>query len=332
VKVRLNDRAIDDLTFIPWETKLVGVSIPEPVRKKEWERRKEIQHGLKLEDIPKHLKFSLAPTYPQENPQGLRIQDLMIIRILEANQWKKPVYFAVTVSPEHMLGLNRFLRMDGLTYRVLPFATESSVGPDILEENLLEKFQYRGLDDTKVYYNNNTVKLLQNYRVAFMELARYYLSHNQKEKASVVMDEMSRRVPAQIIPYSHEGLAFRVADIYRRLDRLPEAEEQQHLVIPGSRLSALEQALMKSYYAQFSKDWDQAESVILEYIQDNPYDAQAYSELLRVYRLSKQYEKGISILERWLSWNPRDAGARKELESLRQMAASSLPPESSDTE
>jgi hypothetical protein len=40
--------------------------------------------------------------------------------IIFANQWKRPVYFAVTCSPDSKIGLDEYLWFHGLAWRMEP--------------------------------------------------------------------------------------------------------------------------------------------------------------------------------------------------------------------
>ncbi|MDR3013055.1 MAG: DUF2723 domain-containing protein [Chitinispirillales bacterium] len=49
-----------------------------------------------------------------------RVQDKMVINIVNANAWERPIYFASTVSPDNYMGLGPFLRNEGLVLRIMP--------------------------------------------------------------------------------------------------------------------------------------------------------------------------------------------------------------------
>ena len=321
VPINLSDEAIENLSYVEWKARMVGIPIPEAIREQELQRLRLKLGSVDERRVPKNLTFNLTPTYPVERPQVLRVQDLMVLRILEASRWKRPVYFAVTVSHKNMIGLNRYFRMDGLAYRVIPYL-ENVIEPERLRENLLTKFQYQGLDDEKVYYNPTIIKLLQNYRYAFMQLARYYVEHGRKEDASFMLDEMSRRIPADLIPYSNQRLAIFIAEIYHRIGRDPEAEKQGEYVMPGSLLSVEERIWVASHYARVLKQWDQAEEIYLQLIDRNPYDLQAYKGLFELYRMSRQYDKGIRLFEDLLIRYPGNPYVNQLLEAVKMLAAS----------
>jgi Protein of unknown function (DUF2723)/Tetratricopeptide repeat len=58
----------------------------------------------------------VIPGRRQQN--ALRVQDKVLLNIVDSNKWRKPVYFAVTVSEDNYMGLDPYLQMQGLVYRV----------------------------------------------------------------------------------------------------------------------------------------------------------------------------------------------------------------------
>jgi len=72
--------------------------------------------------------------------------DLMILDILAYNNWKRPVYFAVTVGRENYVNLDNYFQLEGLTYRVVPVNTPGDythlgyVDADIMYDNMMNKF------------------------------------------------------------------------------------------------------------------------------------------------------------------------------------------------
>ena len=206
----------------------------------------------------------------------------------------------------------------GGTYYITSEIDTASIGHDGTASAPITFTHYA---DEDVYFNVNIIKLLQNYRSAYIQLIRHFLNRGQKDDASNLLDEMSRKIPANHVPYSHERLAVMVADFYKRVGRSPEADKQREFILPGTGLSNKERLLLQSYHAQAMKDWDQAEEYLLQLVEEDANDAEAVSELLRMYHHSKQYEKGIEILENWLQRNPGDPNARKQLDLLRSMVS-----------
>jgi hypothetical protein len=55
----------------------------------------------------------------REKQQVMRVQDMMVLNIVDANAWAKPIYFACSVSPDNFMGLDPYLQMQGMVYRLL---------------------------------------------------------------------------------------------------------------------------------------------------------------------------------------------------------------------
>ncbi|HEY4800803.1 MAG TPA: DUF2723 domain-containing protein, partial [Bacteroidia bacterium] len=79
--------------------------------------------------------------------------DMLVLDILAANNWTRPVYFAVTVGPEAFVGLEKYFQIEGLAYHVVPYAPQSgqpAVATDIMYDNLMNKVKWGGLDKSEV--------------------------------------------------------------------------------------------------------------------------------------------------------------------------------------
>jgi hypothetical protein len=66
-------------------------------------------------------KSKLRVTIPgRQQQQVMRVQDKMVLNIADATNWSKPVYFACSVSNDNFMGLEPYLKMEGMVYRLLP--------------------------------------------------------------------------------------------------------------------------------------------------------------------------------------------------------------------
>jgi hypothetical protein len=321
VPVNLNDEAIERIRPIMWKKNKVKIPVPEEVRRREMEELRARFESGDERQMPDSITFTLEPTWPPGNPRTLRMQDLMVVRILQVNRWQRPVYFALTVMDRDQIGLNPYLRMDGLALKVMPYPVED-IDEQLLRTNVLEKYRYRGLTDSDVYFNIDAVRLLSNVRQTYLSLARHYLNQGQQEDALFILDEMSKRIVPEVIPYADERLALSVVDHYRRAGRLKGYEENLTCVLPGRALNRRDRLNLARVYTQIYRDWSRAEEKYRSLIQENPEDMEAYSGLLQVFAWSQQFQKGITLLENWLSRHPGDKQAQSELERFRKMAVS----------
>ena len=110
----------------------------------------------------------------------LRVQDVMVIKIVGWNQWKKPIHIAITVPTSNCAGLAPFLQLTGMTYRL---TKERDARPDAeaLKRNFYEVFYFRGINDPQVYKDIQAIRLLTNYRAGLLELASIYRQESRGE-------------------------------------------------------------------------------------------------------------------------------------------------------
>lgn len=143
---------------------------------------------LEASTTPDYFDWNLTARGSAQRPY-LELKDKLIVNLMEnvaKGDWKRPVYFANTVSPSSIIGLRSNLRLEGLAYRVLPKKYERSkdpynpyeggVDPGRMYKHLMEDFRYRGLDDPNVYYDENISRMITNYHGVFYRLADYYLT------------------------------------------------------------------------------------------------------------------------------------------------------------
>ena len=112
----MNDNEIQNLDFKKWSSNTISINAP--------------IDDLNLEGL---IEWELKPTYLDV---ALRIQDLMVLRIIKDNNWNRPVYFAATVSPTSMLNLDDYFTMEGLAYRLVNNKSYP-INQDKMTKNLL---------------------------------------------------------------------------------------------------------------------------------------------------------------------------------------------------
>ncbi|MCK4373148.1 MAG: hypothetical protein KAW61_08365, partial [candidate division Zixibacteria bacterium] len=96
----------------------------------------------------------------------------VLLDILKTNRWQRPVYISVGLSGRVPLGLQEYLRPDGLAWRVVADPAERR-NLSALERNVLERFSYRGLGG-EVLLDRESRNMTNNYRRAFAYLERFY--------------------------------------------------------------------------------------------------------------------------------------------------------------
>jgi hypothetical protein len=133
--------------------------------------------------------------------------DMMVLDLVAQNDWKRPIYFAITVGDENYLGLEKYFRLDGLAYRLVPIPSEARqdgqyglVDSKILYDNLMNKFKWGNVSNPKVYIDENNMRMLSNFRNNFARLAEQLINENKTDSAVKVLDKCFKVLPISQVP------------------------------------------------------------------------------------------------------------------------------------
>ena len=143
-----------------------------------------------------YMQWLVKPTI---NNKYVRIQDLLVLKILTDNSWHRPVYFSTTVANINLLGLDDFLQMEGLAMRLVPYEGHT-VSAEKISANLFTTYRYEHIGDEYNTYVPGMLGLYGNYRIALYVLAREYLRNSEKDKARDALDLMNKKMPPDVIP------------------------------------------------------------------------------------------------------------------------------------
>ena len=144
---------------------------------------------------------------------------------------ERPIYFAITVAGSSRLGLDPYLRMQGMALKLVK---ERDQGPDgeALEHNLLEVYRFRSLTDPEVYKDFNTQRLLANYRACVMQLADIYQRAGRNAEV------------AKLMLWAEERLFFNWEGYYTAADYL---KDSGRIVLANNFISKAGDLLLDSY-------------------------------------------------------------------------------------
>jgi len=150
--------------------------------------------------------------------------DLMILNIIAANNWKRPIYFT---SPYGELGFYPYLRKDGMAYRLVPVVNKypqanwttdtmmrkigmggSAVrdnNTDFMYNNLMTKFDFGGAGKNGVYYDEENRRHLLNIRSVYAEAAGNMADIGRKKEANELLDKVEAGILPENLPYAMTG-------------------------------------------------------------------------------------------------------------------------------
>jgi len=164
------------------------------------------------------------------NRQYLTKNDLMVLDLIAHNNWKRPIYFAVTTGAEAYLGLEDYFQLEGLAYRLVPIkntndemAVGGRVNTDVMYDNVMNKFVWGGLDKPGVNLDENCTRMASNMRMQMATLAGALISKGQKQKAEKVLDLCLEKIPDENVRY--EATLYTIIAGYYQIGNMKKATE-----------------------------------------------------------------------------------------------------------
>ncbi len=173
--------------------------------------------------LVKNIKWSITRSYLTKN-------DLMVLDLIAHNNWKRPIYFAVTTGAEAYLGMEEYFQLEGLAYRLTPIKnTEAEmqqggrVNTDVMYDNIVNKFVWGGLDKQGVSLDENCTRMASNMRMQMATLAGALINKGQKQKAEKVLDLCLEKIPDENVRY--EATIYTIIAGYYQLGNMKKATE-----------------------------------------------------------------------------------------------------------
>ncbi|MBA7522259.1 hypothetical protein ES705_14377 [subsurface metagenome] len=153
---------------------------------------------------------------------------LMSLDFLATNQWQRPIYYAITVGDDNYVNLSDYFEMSGLAYRVIPAITTDNIGyagginTEVMFDNMMNKFKWGGIQDDRVYLDENCIRMLSNMRHNFSNLAEALILQDKNDSARMVLDKCMELVPNHRIPFDVYMLSM--VDNYYKLNENSKAQ------------------------------------------------------------------------------------------------------------
>jgi cbb3-type cytochrome oxidase subunit 3 len=154
--------------------------------------------------------------------------DLIMLDIIATNDWKRPVYFAGTLSNDNYLNLKEYMQVEGYAYRLLPVrvpgASDGYINSDIMYKNMMEKTYWRELNNPNSYYPEEGFSTsFFSARIAFMRLIDQLIREGKNDKAKAALNKILTVMPDKSIPYDQISsnfveYAFKLGDNKRAIE------------------------------------------------------------------------------------------------------------------
>ncbi|HLZ15827.1 MAG TPA: hypothetical protein VKQ08_02260, partial [Cyclobacteriaceae bacterium] len=153
---------------------------------------------------------------------GLEKKDLALLDFLVTNNWERPIFLNNTSIAQINIDLSPYAVQVGNAYRILPVRNprkdrEYLVDADKSFEIMTKKFRYRGLDNPKVYYNEDYKGFVLNHRSSINSVAQALIDKGEIEKAKELILFSLNKMQDAAVPYDYTtaetvNLLFKVGE------------------------------------------------------------------------------------------------------------------------
>ena len=148
---------------------------------------------------------------------------LMILEMLNTNNWERPIYVAATVGSEYYPALQEYMQLEGLAYRIVPVKGKvERVNTEKMYDNMMNKFVWGNMADPNVYLDEQHIRMARTMRMMFAQLAEALIDEEDNERAEKVLNKCLEVIPTKTVPADY-SIAM-IAGYYYELGQIEKAD------------------------------------------------------------------------------------------------------------
>lgn len=185
--------------------------------------------------LPETKRDSILPAMEWKyNKNYVTKTELALIDVLAHNNWKRPIYFAITVPDDNYMGLGGYLYNEGFAYRLLPLkkaqldSAESEkqelTNTDQMYLNMMTKFKWGNMKNAS-YLDPESLRMSYTIINHFNILAENLFKAGRKEEARKALLKCLEVVPDKNLSLNFTIRKFYMADLLYKLDEPKKANE-----------------------------------------------------------------------------------------------------------
>ena len=252
-------------------------------------------------------------TLPLKSGQILRVQDRAALNIIRTNRWQRPIYFAITVSPDNKLGLDEHLKMESMALRLVQETGSNMIDLERSRALIMDHHLFRGLNDERIYKDENTIKLLTNYAATFAAVGQAFSNRGEHDQARLVLEKAIEML------YPFWGIHQVLTRVYDDLGRVDQAIETGKRAVEMA--AEQDRPMVYSNLLPVFQKHDRLDD-LLAFVENrlmkDPDEFSAYWALFRIHHSTGNIQQAAGALERWLSIHPEDNRTREFLDDYRR--------------
>lgn len=174
--------------------------------------------------IVDEVKFRIG-----KNKNTIMKNQMLQYDFIANNDWKRPVYFAITTGDDAYINMQDYFQVEGLAYRLVPIKDNDGdgltgrVAADIMYKNMMEKFEWGNMGKEGVFLDETNRRMVLNLRRSFSRLANALIKEGENEKAEEVCDRCLEVLPDSKVPYDFFNIG--IAEAYYKIGETEKADK-----------------------------------------------------------------------------------------------------------
>lgn len=183
--------------YFPTDSMVVSID-------KEAVRRSGMFLPMGPDSIPDKMIISLKRMADKRG--GLYRLDVMIYEMLAHANWKRPMYMSVTLGADNYAGLENYLVLEGLAYRITPFnyGGMGVIDADLMYKNMMNRFAFGKVNQKDIYLDETVVRMCRTHRRMMSMLADNLVRKGDKKRALNILNKAKEMLPESTVPYTDD--------------------------------------------------------------------------------------------------------------------------------
>ena len=149
-----------------------------------------------------------SATISLKGKKGLFKNELMVLDMLLQANWERPIYMSISMGSDILPFLRDHLILEGLTYRILPTATNQKIDVERLYDNIMHRFRYGGLNTKGIYVDEDVKRMANTHQLIMGVFIDSLLQQGDLKRALSVCHKWQKEMPQENVPYTEYALSM----------------------------------------------------------------------------------------------------------------------------
>lgn len=172
-------------------------------------------------------------TFPKDIAYKDDLATINIIAAIANQGWDRPIYFSGGLPGDNYIGMDDYMRLEGVVYRLMPYKMQNiapplmgemgSVDADKCYDLFVNKFDWGNADRNNVYFDEKNRLMFAAYRINSSRIAIELDAMGKHDEAKAVLDKVRKGISENA--YQYDATAYYMAIGYYTIGEKGEGRE-----------------------------------------------------------------------------------------------------------